>query len=163
MVGILGLYPSFADSAPRLARLSAFVAAGSAIGWLVITVLSIAEVAGVLPAAEAIGPLAFAIVPVTGIMMILAYLVASVVSFRTGVHSRTVGVLLLAPPAIFVVVLSQFVLFAQFGLFSEAIMAWSAVALSGVQAVAHLGIGQSLRSNPPSTDRSEPSPDSTTR
>ncbi|MFC7007381.1 hypothetical protein [Halalkalicoccus salilacus] len=52
MVGLLGLYPTLVDQTPKLARVAAGFAAVAAVGWFVITGLSITEVAGILPPLE---------------------------------------------------------------------------------------------------------------
>ncbi|ADB60799.1 hypothetical protein Htur_1914 [Haloterrigena turkmenica DSM 5511] len=159
MVGLLGIYPALADRVPRLARVSAAGAAVAAVGWLLITVFALIEAAGILPALEEIGAFGGAIILLSGVAMILAYVGTGVASLRTGIHSRYLGLLLLAPPAVFCVMLVQAALFAQFGLFSEARMAWSAVVLSGGQALAHVGIGYLLRNESDPAGRVEPLPD----
>lgn len=161
MVGLLGLYPTLADRTPRLARAGAVVAAVSAVGWFAITVLAIGEVAGVIPALEAVGPLGPVVIVAAGGTMVLAYLVFGAASLRTGVYARTVGLLVLAPPVIFGVMLLQAVLFAQFGQFSESTMAWSAVAIGGGQALVHLGIGYRLQIEGGPTDHGESRADPT--
>lgn len=158
MVGLLGMNPALAARAPRLARVSAAGAAVAAAGWLLITVFALIEVAGILPALEEMGAFGGAIILLSGVAMILAYVGTGVASLRTGLHSRSVGLLLLAPPAIFGVMLVQAVLFAQFGLFSETSMAWSAVVLSGAQALAHVSIGHLLRNELDPDSRSELAP-----
>lgn len=161
MVGLLGMYPALADRTSRLARISATGAAIAAVGWLLITVFSIIEVVGILPALEEMGVFGDAIILLSGVAMILAYVGTGVASLRTDVYSWILGLLVLAPPVIFGVMLLQAVLFAQFGLFSETIMAWSAVALSGGQALAHLAIGYVLRTKGTPTDPVESSADVT--
>lgn len=158
MVGLLGLYPVLVDRTPRLARVSVVGATVAAVGWLLITAFALAEAVGILPPLEEIGVFGAVIILLSGMTMMLAYVGTGVASLRTGIHSRYLGLLLLAPPAIFAVMLTQAVLFAQFRLFSETIMAWSAVALSGGQAVAHLGVGYLLRTTSISTDHAEPAP-----
>ncbi len=162
MVGLLGLYPALADRSPRLARVSAIVAAVSAVGWLVITALAFGEAAGVVAPLEDFGATGVVVLLAAGVTMVLAYLSSGVAVLRTGVHSRTLGLLVLAPPVIFGVMLSQAALAAQFGLFSEATMAWSAVVISGGQAVAHLGVGHLLRIEGVPADRAASRADATT-
>lgn len=158
MVGLLGLYSALDDRTPRLARVSAAGAAVAAVGWFLIMVFALIEAAGILPALEEMGVFGGVIILLAGVSMILAYVGTGVASLRTGIHSQYLGLLLLAPPAIFGVMLIQAVLFAQFGIFSETIMAWSAVILSGGQALAHVSIGYLLRNDPDPTDRSKLAP-----
>lgn len=163
MIGLLGLYPRLADRTPRLARAGAVGATIGAVGWLLITVFAITEVVELLPALEEMAIFGAIIIVVAGIGMIVAYIGTGVASLRSNVHPLILGFLLLTPPIIFGVMLTQAVLFAQFGLFSETSMAWSAVALSGGQALAHVGVGYLLRTEIALTDRAEPAPDTTAR
>lgn len=158
MVGLLGLYPGLADRAPRLGRVSAVGAGIAAVGWLLITVFALIEVVGSLPALEEMGVFGFTSILASGAAMILAYVGAGVASLQTGSHSRYLGLLMLTPPTVFGVMLSQAVLFAQFGLFSETSMAWSAVGLAWGQALVHVGIGYFLRTEAISTKRTERAP-----
>lgn len=158
MVGLLGLYPALADRTPRLARISVIGAMVGALGWLLITLFVVTEVLGILPALEEMGVVGAILILVSGIAMVLAYVGGGVASLWADLHSRYLGLFLLAPPAIFGVMLTQAILFAQFGLFSETIMAWSAVVLSGGQALSHVAIGYLLRAKPIPTDRAEPAP-----
>lgn len=148
LVSLLGLYPGLADRSPVAARVGALCAALGALSFSAITVQGLAVLAGMEPS----GWLAFSILPAT-IGMIGGYLSFGVACFRTGGRSRTVGVLLVVPATVFAAMLSQAVLFVQFGLFSETVMTWSAVAISGGQALAHLAIGYALRTRVRSTER----------
>lgn len=150
MVGLLGLYPTIVDRAPKLARTAAVLAAVSAIGWFVITGLSIAEVAEILPPLENLGVLGVAIIVVAGIAMVLAYSLFGVTSLHVDSRSRTLGLLLLAPPAIFAVMLV--------GGAIGYTPAWSAFALGSGQALVHLAIGTTLRTEGEPTSRREPVP-----
>lgn len=147
MVALLGLYPGLADRTPRLARAGAIVAAISAAGWLVVTVLSIGETAGALPPLEDFGVLGLVVVLAAGLPMVLAYLSFGVGSLRTDVHSRTLGVLLLAPPAIFGVMIVGGVLTGG--------TAVGAAVLSSGQAISHVAIGYTLRTEDVPTDGAE--------
>lgn len=90
-VGLLGLYPGLATRSPKLARTGAIFAAIGIVGFLV-TIVIRAEVLASEPAAAG---------AIQGILiligMILAYLVFSLTSLRTDLHSRVVGLILLGP------------------------------------------------------------------
>ncbi len=140
LVGLLGLYPGLADRRPRLARAGAGGAALGAVGFSAITLGGLGALVGVEPP----GWLAGFVLP-AALGMIPGYLAFGVARLRAGARSPAAGRLLLAPAVVFAAMLSQAVLFVRFGLFSETAMAWSAVAISGGQAVAHLAIGYRLR------------------
>lgn len=145
MIGLLGVSCSIFNASRRLSRIIAGGAGLGATGWFVITLFAIAEAAGIIPPLEQLGATGNTLVVGTGIAMMVAYIVAGVGSIRSNSLSMRLGLLLLTPPGIFGVMLVQAVLFTQFGLFTASSMAWSAVALSGAQALAHLGIGYRLR------------------
>lgn len=147
MVGLLGLYPGLVGRTPRLASAGAATAAISAAGWLVVTVLSIGETAGALPPLEEFGVLGLVVVLAAGIPMVLAYLSFGVGSLRTDAHSRSLGMLLLAPPAIFGVMIVGGVLAGG--------TAVGAAVLSSGQAISHLAIGYALRTEDVPTDGAE--------
>lgn len=150
-VGLLGLSPSLADRSPKLTRAGAVFAALGAVGFSVIALQGLARLAGGEPPTW-LG--VFVLLAATG--MLLGFPTFGAVSVRTDVHSRTLGLLLVAPATIFAVMLSQAVLFTQWGLFSETIVAWSAVVISTGQALAHLAIGYSLRTGLAPTEREAP-------
>lgn len=96
-IGLLGVYPGLSDRSPWLARAGAGFAAIGAVVFAVMGVVSLAYYAGI-PDGDIT-----AIVPIfiPGVILgsILGFLSISVASLRTDVHSQTVGVLLLIPPA----------------------------------------------------------------
>ena len=154
-VGALGLYRGLADRSPTLARFGAVCVSLGAVGFSAIALQGLAVVAGV----EAVGGPGIFLLFVT-IGMIPGYLSFGVACLRADVHSRTVGLLLFVPVVAYAAMLSGAVLFVQFELFSETTMAWSAVAISSSQAVAHLSIGYVLRGVSPD-EREVPSADAT--
>lgn len=155
-VGLLGLYPTIAGRSPRLARAGAVSAVLGAVGFSTITLQGLARLAGVEPPAW-LG----IFVLVAAIGMVSGFLSFGAGTLRTDVHSRALGLLLLAPATIFAVMVTQAVLFAQWGLFSETTMAWSAFTISGGQALAYLVIGYSLRTGLTTAEREVPSGDVT--
>lgn len=148
-VGLLGLYPGLADRSPNLARASAVFAAMGAAGFTVVAAKNLVDIVGIgFPSA-----LKF--------MMILAFVgflgafpLIGVTSLRTDVHSRTLGLLLLAPVAVFALMLSGAVnMVVGDGL--------ARFILSSGQAVSFLAIGVALRAGKSPRDRAEPAPDAT--
>lgn len=139
-VGLVGLYPGLAERSPKLARTGAVSAALGAVGFSAIALGGLVQIAGAGPPGWLTS-----FVLLAAIGMIGGYLSAGVASLRSDDRSPTVGVLLLLPAGVFAVMLSQAVLFVRFGAFTETAMAWSAVAISGGQALAHLAIGYTLR------------------
>ncbi|WP_207591759.1 hypothetical protein [Halomontanus rarus] len=150
MVGVLGICPTLADRTPALARVTAVFAAVAAVGWSVITALSIVEAIGVLPPLEDVGVLGLTIILVVGVAMVLAYISCGVASLGVDGHSRTASLLLLGPPTIFAVMLT--------GGAIGYTPAWSAFALGSGQALVHLALWATLRTEGKPTDRAEPTP-----
>lgn len=99
LVGLLGLYPALADSSPRLARALALLAVVPAVGYALILLFGLGEMAGIVPRFLEVVPEA-AFLPVHQGSMVLAYGVAGLGVLRTDAYSRLVGVLLLAPPVL---------------------------------------------------------------
>lgn len=150
VLGLLGLYPALADRTPRLARTAAVVAAVPLVGWVIISASSFGEVAGVLPSESWVLPGVFFVVHL--VTMVLTYVLFGVASLRAGVHSRTVGRLLLVPPALFVVMMA--------GGATVGYSAPGAFVVGSGLALAHLSIGAVLWAGTP-TDHQAPSADAT--
>lgn len=141
-LGLLGLYPALADRSRWMAGIGAVAAAAAAVGWTILTVLSVLEVAGLsgeaAPEETVLGAVALG---ATGLGMILGYPLFAIASLRSDPHPRTLGLLLLAPPVIFVAVFA--VLAPLLGAGQDA--GWGPFVAGGAQAVAHLAIGFALR------------------
>lgn len=153
-VGLLGLYPTLANGSPRLAAAGAACGALGAVGFSAIILEGLAALAGFeLPGWTAV----FVLLATLG--MLAGYLPMGLAALRADARSRTVGLLLPVPAVVFAAMLSQAILFARFGLFSEATMAWSAFAISSGQALAHLAIGHTLRTDRSVIGREVPSAD----
>ena len=149
-LGMLGLYPALADRSRRLARFGALIAiiggAGAAansmwyIGWWVLPAVvpdpSTSVLVGAMVGAMVLG-------------QFLGYTSFGAASLRAGVHSRTVGLLLVAVPTVLVVMIAT----VATGYDS----AGSATVLGSVQALIHLAIGYTLRTEGIPTDHGEPS------
>lgn len=153
-LGMLGLYPALADRSRRLARLGAVVvivgtvgAAGNSlsyIGWWVLP--------AVVPDPNTVA-LVGAMVGGMLLGQFLGYTSFGVASLRAGVHSRAVGLLLVAVPTVLVVMIATVAI----GYDS----AGSATVLGSVQALVHFAIGFTLRTGGIPTDQTEPSVETT--
>jgi hypothetical protein len=98
-VGLFGLYPALADRAPWLAMAGALLAAVPAIDYALILLFGFGEMAGVTPRLLDIAPDAI-FLPIHQGSIILAYGVSGLAVLRTDAYPRSVGVLLLALPAL---------------------------------------------------------------
>lgn len=136
-LGLLGLYPRLADDTPWLARVGAVAAVFGIMGLSAFTVVHLAELAGVVPPG---GPAWFGIfIPFALTGFTVGYLSIGLASLRAAVHTRTVGLLLLAPGIIVVVMAVQI------------LAGWTsqlqAFVISAGQAMAHLAIGATLKAS----------------
>lgn len=149
-VGLLGLYPRLSVVAPRLAAVGAALA-----GIAAVAVVGFAGGVGASllaagpPEPPAVSQLLWLVTLATTIS---AFVVFGVAGLRTEVPSRTVGVVLLLPPATYVVMMT--------GMFAGYAPEWSTFALSPIQAAAHVGIGLAIRNSDAQADRVEASLDS---
>lgn len=148
-LGMLGLYPALADRSRRLAGLGAIVAVvgtvGAAanslsyIGWWVLP--------AVVPDPDTVA-LVGAMVAGMVLGQFLGYTLFGVASLRAGVHSRTVGILLIAVPTVLAVMIVTVV--------TGNAGTGSATVLGSVQALLHLAIGYNLRTEGIPTDQEDP-------
>lgn len=151
LVGLFGLYPELADRSPWLARIAAIVAAIPLVGWSVITVFGIGNSAGILPGLSVVFPGAFVIVVFLTTM--LAYILFAATSFYAGIHSRTVGLVLLAPAIPFLTLIVAVQVLGP--------VEWTEFAIDSGHALAHVAVGIVLRNGGVPTDHAGPAPDST--
>ena len=144
VLGLLGLYPAVANRTPTSARAAGVLAGVTAAYWIVIVAGSLGDIVGVLPASEELFPLVFFFG--VYVAMLLTYAVFGIVALRAGVPSRTVGLLVLGPAAMFLLLMTgvapNFLIDAGHALF-------------------HFGIGIALRAESVPTERAGPAPDST--
>lgn len=91
-VGLLGLYPLVADRTPKLARAGAVLAVLGVVGFTLLFLEGIVQVAGFEPPAW--DPVK---VPAAMLGTLFGWLVFGVAILRSGVRSRAVGLLVLAP------------------------------------------------------------------
>lgn len=103
LVGLVGLYPVFADRTPRLARAGVVLAAVVAVGWAAVTLSIVGtSLGGSSPQTEALlGILSIVVLTST----ILPYTLFGVAVLRTHVARRAAGFLLLTPAILLTVLL----------------------------------------------------------
>ncbi len=148
LVGLLGLYPGMADRSNRLARAGAVFAA---IGIVVFAVLSVLSLVFYLELVEGgIENLVPLILPGVIIGGVLSFLVFGVISLRTDIYPRSIGILLLLPPLI---VIANIIIGAA-GVESS----YSLLGIVSGLLLVVLAIGFRLRSSSGSTDRGEVTP-----
>lgn len=137
-IGLVGLYPLLAERSRWMAGIGAVAAAIASVGWTVLTVMSVLELTGAAGAPEetVIGAVALG---ATGLGMVLGYPLLATTSLRSDDQPRTLGLLLLAPPVIFIAV------FAVLAPILGDSGGWGPFIAASAQAVAHLAIGTALR------------------
>lgn len=133
-IGLLGLTPRLSEARPRLAKAGAILAGIAVLGWTVIAVAGIASQVGIeLPrAVQALGFLGM-------LGMVVGYAVFSFGMLRSGIATRSLGLLLLAPPALFVLL--------AIGNATTGGTAFGAVIISSGLCLTHLGLSRVLRSS----------------
>lgn len=143
VLGLLGLYPALVDRTPTMARAAGLLAGGTAVYWIVLLAGSLGEIAGAIPASEAVFPIVFFF----GIYvaMILTYAVFGIVVLRAGVQSRLVGLSLLGPAVMFLLLM---------------VRAAPNYAIDAGHALFHLGAGILLWTDDVPSDQAELAPDS---
>lgn len=151
LIGLLGLYPKLAEQSPRLARASVVVVALALVGFFVnfTWVVALTAMNGI-DAGTPPEP----VILLTVLLTILGFILFGVTGLRANTLSRTGGLLLLAPPAVFAVMVA--------GAIAGYTPGWSTFAIAAMQAVAHLAIGLVLRNADMPTDRAKPAADTTT-
>lgn len=150
-LGALGLSRRLAERRSRRAWVGVGCVSLGCVGFSVITLQGLAVVAGVASTSD---PGVFLLLATIG--MVPGYLLLGATSLRAEAHPRIVGLLLVVPAVAYTSMLLGAVLFVQFGLFSETVLASSAVAISSAQAVAHLGLGLTLRAMASPDEREAP-------
>lgn len=140
-IGVLGLYPWFVTRTPRLAHAGVVLVA---LPTIVIAVLLLWGVATHLPVGAVPAPMD--VLPGIGRVLVATFLLFAAgagvfggASLRTGIPSRTTGVLLLGFAVIWVVLLGASLVY------GSRFPAWLDALMLGMMAIALLAIGQSLR------------------
>lgn len=149
-VGMLGLYPTLVDRSRRLMRFGAFVAIVGAVGAAGNSVWYIGW--WVLPSMVPDPATSTLVGGMVGGMLLgqfLGYTSFGVAILRVDIHSRTVGLLLVAVPA----VLAVMTVTVAAGYASSG----SATILGSVQCLLHLAIGFTLRTEDIPIEQGEPS------
>ncbi len=147
-LGLLGLFPTLAEDSPWLARAGAVAAVLGMVALTAFTVIHLADLAGLVSSDRAATPAWFDVfIPLALTGFIVGYLAFGVASLRSGVHSRAVGLLLLAPGLIVVWMLVQ----TAAGYAEEMV----AFVVTAGEAMAHLAIGATLRTTSSATDRDD--------
>ena len=144
-VGLIGQYRVLSEHQMWLARIGAAAAFLGAVGFTFNSIVSLVQLAGIVPMDAPTWTNAF--VPLSIIGMVLGYLSMGTASLRSDVYSRRLGLVLLVPGIVFVVLLV--------GLFTVGIGQWAFI-FSGTEAAAILGIGYLLRTESPPTGRTNP-------
>lgn len=146
LIGLLGLYPGLADRSRWLSRAGVVFAVIGVVVFAVLAVASLGYYTGILT-----GEFDTTVfIPGVLIGSVLGFVSFSVASLRTGVHSRTVGILLLVPAILVVTNILRFVAGFESATITLGIVIGDALAM--------LAIGYLLRTEPAPTDRAEPAP-----
>lgn len=146
-LGLLGLYPKFADPSPYLSRAGAVFAMTGVSGWSAMGMIEFAEVvSGSHPAW--LEP--FAILILVGI--VLGYLCFGVASLRTDVLSWTTSVVLLTPILAMILNIVIAILLGGEG------TGLGGFVVSSMFALVHVAIGGMLRTETRSIDRNDRAP-----
>lgn len=149
LVGLVGLYPVLVDWTPGVARAAVAVAVVPIVGWVVMTLAQLLAVAGTASSLNRIIPGALITLIVSS--TILTYGLFGAATLRAGEGSRIVGLLVLAPAALFIVLLVD-----------AAITGASApdgVFIGGAMALSMMALGYRLRTWDRRTDHAAPSSD----
>lgn len=147
-LGLLGVYPGLADQSRWLARAGAVFAVIGAVVFTVMGVTSLAYYAGIPDGEiEALIPL---FLPGVILGSILGFVSMGVASLRTDVHSQTVGILLLIPPALVIINILTGIVGVDSSTITLAIVIGDTLAM--------LAIGYVLRSSIEPIGRTEPTP-----
>lgn len=135
LIGLYGLYPGLVERTPRLARAAVVLGMVPLAGWTAMTGQGVAAAVGLLPPDATVVPGPLFVVHVVSV--VLTYVLFGVASLRAGIHSRSLGLLLLAPPTL---LLGMIVAATAVG--NSAV---GAMVVGGAQAAVHLSIGVILR------------------
>lgn len=147
LVGLLGLYPRLADRSRWLSRAGLLFTVIGIVGYVVMTALSVAVFTNIV--AGELESYAILFLPLVAVGSFLAFPLIAIAILRSGVYSRTVGVLLFGPTAIFLA-----------NVLTGGNSPWSLVAVIVAQIVVYGTIGYLLRTDGVSEQRA-PSPTDT--
>lgn len=146
LIGLLGLYPRLVNRTPRLTRLAGIVGIGATAGWSVMTLGKFGVLVGVWESLNSAFPGVFFIILLGS--SILTYCLFGLASLRSGLGSRTVGLLVLAPGVFMTVLLVDSAL--------TGLSALDGFLIGGGIAISMLTLGFKLRTLPERNDTSPP-------
>ncbi|MWG33950.1 hypothetical protein [Halomarina oriensis] len=150
-LGALGLSRRLAERRSKLACVGIICVSLGAVGFSVILLQGLAVVVGMASTSDP-GVSLFLVT----VGMVPGYLLLGAACLRATVYPRIVGLLLVVPAVAYTTMLLGAILFVQFGLSSESTLAMSAFAISSAQAVAHVGLGYTLRATASPDEREAP-------
>lgn len=133
-LGLLGLYPTLCNRDPKLARAGAVCAVLGALAFSVFILANLSEIVGIASSEPPAWAIVFVLLAAIG--MVPGYPLFAVASLRAESHSRSVGLCLLVPPAIFGTMVT--------GSMMGGSPQWVLFLISVGQAMAHLSIGYAL-------------------
>lgn len=151
--GLLGLYHGLSERTPWLARAGAVCATVGVVGGSVAAVVSLGELAGIV---TEVPSWSAALTPLLVVGILPGFLAFAIASLRSDARSRTVGLLLLAPAAIFAVNI------VRVGVLGPRVPTGAPFVLGGGQALALLAIGYALRTGGAGTGLAESPTDAST-
>lgn len=102
-VGLVGLYPAFADRHPWLARAGAASGALGAAGFTLNVIVSLGQLAGLVAGGTPSWVLGVVVLTVS-LGMLVGYLSFAIASYRTPEYSQTLAILLAVPGVIYAVI-----------------------------------------------------------
>lgn len=138
--GLFGVYRTLANRVPTTARVGAACVAVGIVAFSAITVGKFAELVGYQP------PGWFAVFTLPAIVgMVPGFALYGIASYRAGVHSRTLSLLLLAPAALFLGLMASVIVLG--------VSALGGLVVGSGLTLVYLSTGYSLRTGPPSTER----------
>lgn len=150
-IGLLGLYPAIAHSAPRLSLTGVVT---SAIGWLTLTVVLLASVVIDVTTQRSFqepGEWAPPFLVGAFVLVLVSSLLYGIASVRSQQPTRRIGLLLFVPFAAF---LGQAVLLASKILTGD-VLSVVQLLLAGLTGLALIAVGYLLRAHPGSADRAD--------
>lgn len=148
LVGLLGLYPEFSDRSRWLSRVGAVFAVIGVVTFGVMAITSLLYYVGI-PSGD-YDAISWFFLPGVLIGSVLGFVTFSTISLRTGIPSRTVGVLLLVPAILVVTNILRFIVGMESATITLGIVIGDALAM--------LAIGYVLRTEGVPTDSAEPTP-----
>lgn len=151
-LGLLGLYPRVARRSPLLARVGALAAASGVLAIAYVSLNDYVHITGLMEG-DLPGWQLLRMTPLIG--FIIGYLAFGIASLRSHVYSLRLGLLLLLPGVITILMLASI-------LTGHPILSrfQTVFVVSAGEAMAHVAIGTTLRSEAGGTEEADPGPES---